>query len=124
MDYYIYLILDILYKWRFELFFISIGLALLAWMDFITFQRPKDSGYFSLHTKGSKRDAWHDAKRLCIFSFAIAAIGEPQVAWLLANPFVWVAFLAFFIQWFGYHIILKTVYRIILWINVKLKRSK
>jgi hypothetical protein len=111
MDYYICLILGVFYQWFFKLANIIIALSLLAFMDFINFQRPKDQGYFSLHTKGSKRDAWHDSKKLAILFFAIAAIGEAQVAWLINNPLIWVALFAWFLQAFIYKG-LKTIKRI------------
>ena len=101
-----------LYDYIFKFFWLSIGLILLAWMDFINFQRPKDSGYFSLHTKGSKNDAWHHGKKLAILSFGIAAIGYDQVIYLLLNPYIWLAILAFIIQVFIYNFLLKMIKRI------------
>ena len=112
MEYYLYAIIDVLSKYYFELINISIGLSLLAWMDFIHFQRSEDSGYFSIHTKGSKRDAWHDGKKLAILFFGVAAIGEKELVYIVNNAYIWLAFLAWFIQWFIYHGVLKTIKRI------------
>ena len=112
MEYYLYGISDVLSKYYFEFIWIGVGLVLLAWMDFIAFQRPTDSGYFSIHTVGSKRDAWHDAKKLAIFSFAIAAIGEGQLLYLINNAYVWVGISAWVWQTFIYNFLLKTIKRI------------
>ena len=111
MDYYLYAVLDVWYKFRFELFWIGAGLTGMAFMDFIIFQRPKDSGYWSLHTivGSSKRDAWHDTKRLSILAFAIAAIGDVQLLYLVNNAFLQVAILAIVCQQV-YHI-LKFIYQ-------------
>ena len=111
MSIYLYAIIDVLYNYFFELFWLSIGLILLAFMDFINFQRPKDSGYFSLHTKGNRNDAWHHSKRLAILSFAIAAIGEQQIILLIDNPYIWVGVLAYIWQ-LVYHL-LKFMYNLI-----------
>ena len=105
--------LDMFYRYQFELTWLGIGIILLAWMDFIMFQRPHDCGYFSLHTKGSKHDAWHDAKKLAIFCFGIAAIGEMEVLRLINNPYVTLAVMAFILQIFVYNGILKTIAKII-----------
>ena len=112
MEWYLYSILDVLIKYYFEFIWISAGLILLAWMDFIAFQRPTDSGYFSIHTVGSKRDAWHDAKKLVIFCFAIAAIGENELLYLTNNAYVWVGISAWVWQTFIYSFLLKTIKRI------------
>lgn len=112
MEYYIYAILDVIYTYSFELAYISLGLILLAWMDFISFQRPPDTGYFSIHTRGSKRDAWHDAKKLAILCFAIAAIGEVQLVKLAHNPYIIIAFLAYFWQRVIYNFLLKLIKRL------------
>ncbi len=111
MDYYFYAILDVVYRFRFELLWLGAGFIGMAFMDFINFQRPKDKGYWSLHTKvgSSKRDAWHDTKRLTIFAFAIAAIGSAQLLYLVNNAFLQVAILAIVCQKV-YHI-LKFIYQ-------------
>ena len=80
---------------------------LLAWMDFICFQRPHDSGYFSLHTKGSKRDAWHDAKKLVLFLIAFIIIREDALIDIFVNPYVWLAAIAYLGQKFFYNFLFK-----------------
>lgn len=92
------------YDILFKIINITLGLLCLAWMDFINFQFKPDTGYFSLHTKGSKRDAWHDGKKCAIFFFALAALGEGAVIQIIESPLFWVAILAIVCQWF-YHIL-------------------
>ena len=115
MEYYYYAIMDVWHKYHFELFWLSVGLLGMAFMDFIIFQRPKDSGYWSLHTKGSRRDAWHDTKRVAILAFAVAAIGDVHLLYLVNNPFIQVALLA---------IILQKVYHILKWIYQKFNKQR
>jgi len=104
LEYYLYAILDVWYKYTFEFCFLGIGFIFLAVMDFINFQFPKDSGFFSLHTKGSRFDAWHLSKRIAIFCFALAAIGDGQLLYLINNPFIQIALLAIVCQWV-YHLL-------------------
>ena len=87
---------------------------LLAWMDYICFQRPHDSGYFSLHTKGSKRDAWHDAKKLVLGLVAFSMLELDTLLEMLfgilevmMNPYVLFAAIAYLGQRIFYNFLFK-----------------
>ena len=94
MDYYLAALLDVWNTWGFELFWLSMGLLCMRLMEIMDFQRPHDVGYFSLHTKGSKKDFWHDSKNVAILCFGMAAIGEDAFLYLINNPIIQLAFLA------------------------------
>jgi len=84
-----------------------VGAFFMAIMDIIHFQRPMNSGYWSIHTYGSRSDAWHHSKRLALLCFALGIIGEDYtlitVYYVINHPLVWMAVLAFIAQW-AYHI--------------------
>lgn len=57
------------------------GLAVFfdAVMDYFNFQVAYDSGFWSLHTEGSKFDAWHTAKVLKWTCVVFAVIGKDNI---------------------------------------------
>ena len=115
MDYYCYAIVDVLYKWYFEILNISIALSLWAVADHFRDKVKEDSGYFSHKTGPDKTDIWHHCKRASIFFFVLAGIGDIQLVYLLHNPYTVLIFLAWGLQMLIYNT------GVISWIT---KRSK
>jgi len=72
-----------------------------GFMDYIHFQRPLNSGYFSIHTKDT-RDAWHDGSRLMWFFIAVGMIGVSLYLLLFA-------FINYLVHELSYHEIFKRI---------------
>jgi len=83
------------------------GIVILwAFMDFICFQRPYNSGYFSLHTYGLRFDAWHHSKILILFLITYSMIGYENLL-----DYVWFALIALVGQLFFYNFLFKKLFR-------------
>ena len=55
--------------------FFSLAVALDASMDYIHFQKPVDSGFWSIHTTDTW-DAWHIAKKIKWACIVLAIVGK------------------------------------------------
>ena len=70
-----------------------------AFMDFILFQRPHDSGFWSLHWNDTN-DSWHYCKKLKWFFICLAI--KPDIIFLIICSFIILIFHEVF-----YHLIFK-----------------
>jgi len=53
----------------------AIIIIINAFMDSLNFHRKHDNGFWSLHTKGKRIDAWHTAKIIMLGLVAYGFVG-------------------------------------------------
>lgn len=64
-----------------QVLFFSLAIICDACMDYINFQIPYDSGFWSLHTGGLRFDVWHILK---VIKWTFVAFGMiPKLNWLI-----------------------------------------
>jgi len=75
------MIKDLIKKYWWQILFFSLAVIADAGMDYVNFQLPKDSGFWSLHTHGWRIDAWHSLK---VVKWTFIAVGMVRSAdWLV-----------------------------------------
>ena len=53
----------------------AVIVALWAYMDHLDFHRPYNNGFFSLHTRGHRIDAWHVSKWIILGIITVNFVG-------------------------------------------------
>ncbi len=67
----------------------------MANMDYLNFRRPHNNGYWSLHTKHPRNDAWHHSKRLVLGIIAYLVVGPDGLIQILENQYLQFAVMAY-----------------------------
>jgi len=97
--------------------YIFVGLAafLSALMDWCNFKRPRNSGYWSIHTK-DKWDAWHHSRKIryaCFFLWgAVLYLKQPNmeeiITIIILHPLIF-GFIVLIVHYIFYHLIFKEI---------------